>query len=228
MTDLERRAAEVSESAAGAITTDPELASFTQNIVKLESLLFRTETEIFLAKPNIDRLRIFLSEMQSLQPELHAQQQRVMAQHGAEDGNVQRLQSLLSGRLMAIVKRSDEIVANAQKQLDAIKRGESPSPVGLPPPRPPVDSAIDSGDDGSMEPRIKKLEDLAEVTRGELRTIDVRLTKIETRLEGMDGRMNTMATKGDVAGLESTMLKWFIGTTITMVGLAFAAAKLIH
>jgi hypothetical protein len=227
MVDFKNRVTEVRDSVAPYIV-DSELTSFSQNIVTLESLLFRIETEIFLSNPNIGRVGIFISEMQSLKPELDVQQKRVVAKHGDGDENVQRLQSLLTGRLPPIVARADEIVAQAHDRLVAFQRGELLPPSEVPPPRPPVDSGVEGGDDGSMEPRIKKLEDLAEATRGELRTIDVRLTKIETRLEGMDGRMNTMATKADVAGLESTMLKWFIGTTITMVGLAFAAAKLIH
>jgi hypothetical protein len=76
-----------------------------------------------------------------------------------------------------------------------------------------------------MESRIVKLEEFVGEARAELRTIDVRLAKIETRIDGIDVRM---ATKVDIASLESTILKWFIGTAIAMVGLAFAAAKLIH
>jgi hypothetical protein len=42
---------------------------------------------------------------------------------------------------------------------------------------------------------------------------------------GMDARV---ATKADISQLEATLLEWFIGTAIAMVGLAFAAAKPIH
>lgn len=33
--------------------------------------------------------------------------------------------------------------------------------------------------------------------------------------------------EGSIANMEGTLLEWVIGTAITMVGLAFAAAKLI-
>lgn len=65
-----------------------------------------------------------------------------------------------------------------------------------------------------MEPRVAKLE-------AAIPDIRERLVKIETRLEHT-------STKADVSQLESTLLKWFIGTAIALTGLAFAAAKLIH
>jgi hypothetical protein len=83
-----------------------------------------------------------------------------------------------------------------------------------------------------MEPRVTKLEQYAEDARKEFRAVDVRLTKIETL---SDGIAKNMATKGDIARLEagiaqleSTLLKWFVATTIAIAGLAFAAAKLIQ
>ncbi|WP_315132863.1 hypothetical protein [Achromobacter marplatensis] len=70
------------------------------------------------------------------------------------------------------------------------------------------------GDNGDMKARVKALEDTV---------IDVRerLARIETRL-------SHVATSDDVSKVESSLLKWFIGTAIALVGLAFAAAKLIH
>ncbi|WP_454731465.1 MULTISPECIES: hypothetical protein [Cupriavidus] len=65
-----------------------------------------------------------------------------------------------------------------------------------------------------MEPRVKAPEDAH---------IDVRerLARIETKLDHV-------ASKADVSILESTLLKWFVGTACTLTGLAFAAAKLIN
>jgi len=36
---------------------------------------------------------------------------------------------------------------------------------------------------------------------------------------------SALATKADLARMEATLLKWFIGTALAMTGLAFAAAK---
>lgn len=80
-----------------------------------------------------------------------------------------------------------------------------------------------------MEPKIDDFDEFVGEVRSELRVIDVRLTKIETRLDGIDASMtNVMATKADLAALESALLEWFIGTAITIAGLSFAAARLIH
>lgn len=71
----------------------------------------------------------------------------------------------------------------------------------------------------------EKLEGFIVEMRGELRTIDVRLSRIEAVLP-------TFATKADLAMLESTLLKWFVGTALTATGIAssiaFAIAKLVY
>jgi hypothetical protein len=56
-----------------------------------------------------------------------------------------------------------------------------------------------------MESRLMELERFADAARTELRAIDVRLTRIEARLDAT-------ATRSDVADLESTMVKWIVGT----------------
>lgn len=66
--------------------------------------------------------------------------------------------------------------------------------------------------DGSMETRVANLEEFVGEARTELRAIDVRLTKIETRLD-------STATKADVADLGSTMVKWIVGT-VSGLGIA--------
>ena len=72
-----------------------------------------------------------------------------------------------------------------------------------------------------MEPRIARLESFDDECRKELRCVDVRLATIETLAS------NT-ATKADVAHLETTLIKWFLGTATAVAGLAFAAAKMVH
>ena len=79
------------------------------------------------------------------------------------------------------------------------------------------------------EQRFEKLEAFENETRQ-------RLVRIETRLDGIESRM---ATKEDIANLRTEMaqmelrlLKWFIGTAITLTAasgtIVFAIAKLIH
>ena len=60
-----------------------------------------------------------------------------------------------------------------------------------------------------MEARIAKLEEFAADTRD-------RLTRIETRLDGIEARM---ATKADLAELASTMVKWIVGA-VSGLGIA--------
>lgn len=36
------------------------------------------------------------------------------------------------------------------------------------------------------------------------------------------------ATKEDLAKMEDTLLKWFIGTAVPLTGIAFAAARFVH
>lgn len=76
-----------------------------------------------------------------------------------------------------------------------------------------------------MEPRIARLESFGDERRREMRSVDVRLAKIETLADGL--AQNT-ATKADVAQLETTLIKWFLGTATAVAGLAFAAARMFH
>jgi hypothetical protein len=101
-------------------------------------------------------------------------------------------------------------------------RGANYGPAGLP--RNPLDTASQRGDD-DMEPRITRLEGFADECRRDIRSVDVLLAKIETTTDGL---AKNPATKADVAQLETTLLKWFIGTATTLAGFAFAAAKMIH
>jgi len=68
-----------------------------------------------------------------------------------------------------------------------------------------------------LEQRVDSLEDFRDDTRQ-------RLVRIETRLE-------EMATKADLALLETRLIKWFIATafaiTTVMTGAAVAIVKLI-
>ena len=76
-----------------------------------------------------------------------------------------------------------------------------------------------------MEPRIARLESVGYECRRELRSVDVRLATIETLTGGI---AKHGATRANVAQLEATLIKWFLGTATALAGLAFAAAKMIH
>lgn len=76
-----------------------------------------------------------------------------------------------------------------------------------------------------MELRIAKLESFGDECRRDMRSVDVRLAKIETVADSL---ARNAATKADVAQLEATLIKWFLGTATAVAGLAFAAARLFH
>lgn len=66
--------------------------------------------------------------------------------------------------------------------------------------------------------RVERLED----AQLEIRE---RLARLEARLKGVSIQM---ATKADLAALEATLLKWFVGTAVALASLAFAAARFIR
>jgi hypothetical protein len=86
-----------------------------------------------------------------------------------------------------------------------------------------VDKGGGPPDDPGMEARIKKLEEMADQTRTELRTIDTRLVRIETRFD-------TCATKEDIAKLGVAMQSeinaqtWKLVSFVCGFGTALVAA----
>lgn len=69
------------------------------------------------------------------------------------------------------------------------------------------------GYDHPMEARVAKIEEFVGEARTELRAIDVRLTKIETRLDAT-------ATKADVQDTANATIKWVVGTGAVMFSMA--------
>ena len=55
------------------------------------------------------------------------------------------------------------------------------------------------------------------------RSIDERLTRIETRLDRFEGRLGHLATKADFAELETRLIKWMVGL---LVGAIVAASSI--
>ena len=70
--------------------------------------------------------------------------------------------------------------------------------------------------------RVDRLEVIVEAVKERLARIEARLDVIEA----------TMATKADLSALETRMIKWFVGTAVTMAtavaSIAFAAGRFIH
>jgi hypothetical protein len=74
--------------------------------------------------------------------------------------------------------------------------------------------------DGGLEKRIEKLESTTH-------DVQLRLVRIETKLE-------SMATKADIEGVNTrieamgrTMIQWAVGSAVVLAGLAFTAARVI-
>lgn len=188
--------------------SDTELTPFTLNILKLESILFRVEMELEKEIVVIPRLNILMSEASSLREELMSQKDRAIAANGIADLNVQRFLQLLP----VFQKVGAQMV-------ESVLRGKSTTKAdGAAPPKGPVDNGGQNEDDGRMDARLTKLESIAEKTQDRLASIEQDVAVIKSNY----------ATKADISALESTLLKWFIATAVTMTGLAFTIAKFVH
>ena len=55
------------------------------------------------------------------------------------------------------------------------------------------------------------------------RSVDERLTRIETRLDGFEDRLANFSTKADLAELETRLIKWMVGL---IVGATVAASSI--
>lgn len=85
-------------------------------------------------------------------------------------------------------------------------------PVRFPGPLDPFHSV--SSDHSFLQARLTEQEQM--------------MTDIRERMAHVEAGLLHLATKNDVTTLESTLLKWFIGTAIALTGFAFAAARLVH
>jgi hypothetical protein len=82
---------------------------------------------------------------------------------------------------------------------------------------------------GGLEKRVVKLEETST-------DIQIRMVRIETRLESIEGNMASHTDianlKNDLAGLEMRLIKWFVATAFAMTGLAatisFGLARLLQ
>ena len=75
-----------------------------------------------------------------------------------------------------------------------------------------------------METQTSSLELLAGKTLERVTTLEVDLAVIKSNYATKE---DVARIKEDIAKSEVTLLKWFIGTAVTLTGLAFAAARFI-
>lgn len=104
---------------------DGELSSFAQNVLNLESLLFRSEIES--AKPDVDvqRLKIYQSDISSLQSELIVQLSRAASIAGESDPIILRLQGL-QPKLERVIENAEKRVAGIlQQRVDLQSKHEA-------------------------------------------------------------------------------------------------------
>ncbi|USX18822.1 hypothetical protein NHH82_23550 [Oxalobacteraceae bacterium OTU3REALA1] len=76
-----------------------------------------------------------------------------------------------------------------------------------------------------METRTSSLEVMVEKTLERVTLLEVDLAVIKSNYAT---REDVAKVKEDIARLEVTLLKWFIGTAVTIAGLAFAAARFFN
>jgi hypothetical protein len=74
--------------------------------------------------------------------------------------------------------------------------------------------------DGEMEARIAKLEEFVVEARTELRAIDVRLGKIEMRLD-------VTATKADIQDTANALIKWIVATAALLGAAAISVMTFV-
>lgn len=86
------------------------------------------------------------------------------------------------------------------KENDDLRKGGHNGGNGTPP----------SG--GNLEKRVENLEKA-------IPEVKEKLVRVETKLDSVEKHG---ATKADLVAMESTLIKWFIGTAFAMVGLATA------
>jgi hypothetical protein len=84
--------------------------------------------------------------------------------------------------------------------------------------------SFDGGDGGGydrrMEERVKKLEEFATEASTDLRAIDTRLIKIESRLD-------QMATKADLSDAMNGQIKWMVATAAVLGGTAIVVMTFV-
>ncbi len=52
--------------------------------------------------------------------------------------------------------------------------------------------------------------------------------KLAAQMHGFAAQLPHLATKGDLGRMEASIIRWLVGTSIAIAGLAFAIAKFVH
>lgn len=71
-----------------------------------------------------------------------------------------------------------------------------------------------------MEKRVEKLE-------GTIFDVQLRLVRIETRLESMATKADIESVNTKIQEMGRTMIQWAVGSAVVLAGLAFTAARFI-
>ena len=67
---------------------------------------------------------------------------------------------------------------------------------------------------------------MSTLTNDWARSVDERLARIETRLDGFEDRLANFATKADLAELETRLTKWMVGLMVVAIVAASSIAML--
>ena len=101
---------------------------------------------------------------------------------------------------------SIELIEILQALERVINGGASP-----PATPPPIAGSGGSADNGPMEARIAKLETIAEKTGERLNSIDLKLVKIETRLDHLEANMATKdGMRAAISDAKNSIIMWVV------------------
>jgi hypothetical protein len=68
----------------------------------------------------------------------------------------------------------------------------------------------------------------ADQSGGNMDEILKRLGLLEVSMAEMRGTMPHLATKADLSAMETRLIKWLVGATLSSATLAYSVAKLVH
>lgn len=61
-----------------------------------------------------------------------------------------------------------------------------------------------------------------------LGAVESSVSDIKAEVRGISTQIPHIATKADISSMESSLIKWIIGTTLAVAVLAFTIAKFVH
>lgn len=219
------------------------------NVLRFEDMKSRVAMIVELAdrkrEDNQKALELSKAEGVKIQAELDAAAADAQARIDKLESNPD-----LNGDPEKSAEIREEIATEMRARIAEISAGmEARLLAGLvSPPPPPVDTPPQSEDDDSMDARLTALEkDMALVkadvgviratmaTKDDVHVVMNALELIKADATTMKGTFATKvdltsevgSLRTDIAKMEATILRWFIGTAFTIAGLAFVAAKFV-